>query len=65
MRRRPHSRALNLDFTQQVPGVVTTVHADAASGPATGKFVFTGGVFGFLDMADASNPYFTVGAFVQ
>ncbi|HDR9201691.1 hypothetical protein WJ24_26290 [Burkholderia vietnamiensis] len=59
------ARVLNLDFTQQVPGVVTTVHADAASGPATGKFVFTGGVFGFLDMADASNPYFTVGAFVQ
>ncbi|UVE69029.1 DUF2957 domain-containing protein [Burkholderia pyrrocinia] len=59
------TRALNLDFTQKVPGVVTTVHADAASGPATGKFVFTGGVFGFLDMADASNPYFTVGAFVQ
>ncbi|RQR57052.1 DUF2957 domain-containing protein [Burkholderia sp. Bp9140] len=59
------TRALNLDYTQQVPGVVTTVHADAASGPATGKFVFTGGVFGFLDMADTSNPYFTVGAFVQ
>ncbi|KWU16625.1 MULTISPECIES: DUF2957 domain-containing protein [Burkholderia] len=59
------TRALNLDYTQTVPGVVTTVHADAASGPATGKFVFTGGVFGFLDMADTSNPYFTVGAFVQ
>ncbi|MDR8030088.1 DUF2957 domain-containing protein [Burkholderia cenocepacia] len=59
------TRALNLDYTQKVPGVVTTVHADAASGPATGKFVFTGGVFGFLDMADTSNPYFPVGAFVQ
>ncbi|MBR8320209.1 MULTISPECIES: DUF2957 domain-containing protein [Burkholderia cepacia complex] len=59
------TRALNLDYTQKVPGVVTTVHADAASGSATGKFVFTGGVFGFLDMADTSNPYFTVGAFVQ
>ncbi|MDN7532987.1 DUF2957 domain-containing protein [Burkholderia orbicola] len=59
------TRALNLDYTQKVPGVVTTVHADAASGPATGKFVFIGGVFGFLDMADTSNPYFTVGAFVQ
>ncbi|NTZ84010.1 DUF2957 domain-containing protein [Burkholderia metallica] len=59
------TRALNLDYTQKVPGVVTTVHADAASGPATGKFAFTGGVFGFLDMADTSNPYFTVGAFVQ
>ncbi|VWC67866.1 DUF2957 domain-containing protein [Burkholderia lata] len=59
------TRALNLDYTQKMPGVVTTVHADAASGPATGKFVFTGGVFGFLDMNDTSNPYFTVGAFVQ
>ncbi|MDN7489445.1 DUF2957 domain-containing protein [Burkholderia sp. AU45274] len=59
------TRALNLDYTQKMPGVVTTVHADAASGPATGKFVFTGGVFGFLDTNDTSNPYFTVGAFVQ
>ncbi|VWC63695.1 putative lipoprotein [Burkholderia lata] len=59
------TRALNLDYTQKMPGVVTTVHADAVSGPATGKFVFTGGVFGFLDMNDTSNPYFTVGAFVQ
>ncbi|RQU98547.1 DUF2957 domain-containing protein [Burkholderia cenocepacia] len=59
------TRALNLDYAQKVPGIVTTVHADAASGPATGKFVFTGGVFGFLDMADTRNPYFTVGAFVQ
>ncbi|MBR8312696.1 DUF2957 domain-containing protein [Burkholderia dolosa] len=59
------TRALNLDYTQKVPGVVTAVHADAASGPATGKFVFTGGVFGFLDMSDTSHPYFTVGAFVQ
>ncbi|OXI82614.1 hypothetical protein CFB50_30435 [Burkholderia sp. AU33423] len=59
------TRALNLDYTQKVPGVVTTVHADAASGPTTGKFVFTGGVFGFLDMNDTTNPYFTVGAFVQ
>ncbi len=59
------TRALNLNFAQTVPGVVTTVHTDAASGPATGKFIFTGGVFGFLDMVDASQPYFTVGAFVQ
>ncbi|WDD96551.1 DUF2957 domain-containing protein [Burkholderia sp. FERM BP-3421] len=59
------TRPLNLNFAQTVPGVVTTVHADAASGPATGKFIFTGGVFGFLDMANASSPYFTVGAFVQ
>ncbi|WP_322064588.1 DUF2957 domain-containing protein [Burkholderia ubonensis] len=59
------TRALNLDYTQQVPGVITTVHADAASGPPTGKFVFTGGVFGFLDTSAAGNPYFTIGAFVQ
>ena len=59
------TRPLNLNFAQTVPGVVTIVHADAVSGPATGKFIFTGGVFGFLDMANASSPYFTVGAFVQ
>lgn len=56
--------ALDLDFTQQVPGLVTSRHADAP-GPSTGKFVFTGGVFGFLDTSIAGNPYFTIGAFVQ
>lgn len=59
------TRSLNLDYTQAVPGVVTTVQTNAASGPPTGKFVFTGGVFGLLDMSDVNNPYFTVGAFVQ
>ncbi len=59
------TRALNLNFAQTVPGVVTTVQTSAASGPPTGKLIFTGGAFGFLDMSDTSNPYFTVGAFVQ
>jgi hypothetical protein len=27
--------------------------------------IFTGGVFGFLDMTTPSAPYFTAGAFVQ
>lgn len=60
------ARALNLDFTQTVPGVVRTLQASAAAGsPPTGKLIFTGGAFGFLDMNDKGKPYFTVGAFVQ
>jgi hypothetical protein len=56
---------LDLDYTQKVPGTVTTIHTGASSSTPTGKFIFTGGVFGFLDMANASSPYFTIGAFVQ
>ncbi len=56
--------ALDLDYTQKVPGTVTTIHAGASSSTPTGKFIFTGGVFGFLDNA-GSTPYFTIGAFVQ
>ncbi|KWN07115.1 DUF2957 domain-containing protein [Burkholderia ubonensis] len=55
---------LDLDYTQKVPGTVTTVHTGAGSTTPTGKFIFTGGVFGFLDNA-SSTPYFTIGAFVQ
>ncbi|OJA78524.1 hypothetical protein BGV72_09025 [Burkholderia ubonensis] len=55
---------LDLDYTQKVLGAVTTVHTGAGSTTPTGKFIFTGGVFGFLDNA-SSTPYFTIGAFVQ
>ncbi|KVO14411.1 hypothetical protein WK05_32325 [Burkholderia ubonensis] len=55
---------LDLDYTQKVPGTVTTVHTGAGSTTPTGKYIFTGGVFGFLDNA-SSTPYFTIGAFVQ
>ncbi|SMG40074.1 DUF2957 domain-containing protein [Paraburkholderia susongensis] len=58
--------ALNLDFAQTVPGVVTTTHVGASTGTTpTGKMIFTGGVFGYLDMTNAASPYFTIGAFVQ
>lgn len=56
--------ALKLDFSQQLPGVVTTTRKDGAAGSPTGKFIFTGGVFGFLESRSGS-PYFTIGAFVQ
>jgi len=60
------TKALNLSFTQAVPGIVTSSYSNAAAGSApTGKFIFTGGVFGFLDLSNASSPYFTIGAFVQ
>ncbi|GAB7535690.1 DUF2957 domain-containing protein [Burkholderia sp. 3C] len=57
--------ALNLNFGQATPGTVTSVHTDATSTTATGKFIFTGGVFGFLDNNNPTTPYFTIGAFVQ
>jgi hypothetical protein len=58
--------ALNLDFTQAVPGVVTTTRVGASTGNTpTGKMIFTGGVFGYLDLTNATSPYFTIGAFVQ
>jgi hypothetical protein len=58
--------ALDLSFTQTVPGVVTTTHVNASTGTTpTGKMTFTGGVFSFLDMTNPSSPYFTAGAFVQ
>ncbi|WP_176058881.1 DUF2957 domain-containing protein [Paraburkholderia sp. BCC1876] len=58
--------ALNLDFTQAVPGVVTTTQVGASTGTTpTGKMIFTGGVFGYLDLTNAASPYFTIGAFVQ
>lgn len=58
--------ALDLNFAQSVPGLVTTTHVNASTGTTpTGKMTFTGGVFSFLDMTNASAPYFTAGAFVQ
>jgi len=58
--------ALNLDYTQTVPGVVTTTHVGASTGNTpTGKMIFTGGVSALLDLTDPSSPYFAAGAFVQ
>ncbi|MEM5317392.1 DUF2957 domain-containing protein [Paraburkholderia sp. JHI869] len=58
--------ALDLNFTETVPGTVTTTHVGASTGSTpTGKMIFTGGVFGYLDMTTPSDPYFTAGAFVQ
>ena len=58
--------ALNLDFTEAVPGVVTTTQVGASTGTTpTGKMIFTGGIFGYLDLTTPASPYFTIGAFVQ
>ncbi len=58
--------ALDLNFAQTTAGVVTTTHVNASTGTTpTGKMTFTGGVFSFLDLTNASAPYFTAGAFVQ
>lgn len=55
--------ALDLNFTQTVPGIVTSTKAGQSA--ASGKLIFTGGVFGYLDQSNASSPYFTINAFVQ
>ncbi|GAA0831247.1 DUF2957 domain-containing protein [Cupriavidus pauculus] len=55
--------ALKLDFSQTTPGIVTTTRKEGTAG-ITGKFMFTGGVFGFLENRNGS-PYFTIGAFVE
>ena len=56
--------ALDLSFANIVPGVVTSAVHGASSNTATGKLVFTGGVFGYL-YNENSSPYFTINAFVQ
>lgn len=55
---------LDLSFANVVPGVVTSAVHGASSNVATGKLVFTGGVFGYL-YNENSSPYFTINAFVQ
>lgn len=56
--------ALNLDYGQTLPGLVTTTKGAAGTTP-TGKMIFTGGTIGYLDTSDPSAPYFAVSAFVQ
>jgi hypothetical protein len=56
----------NLDYSQQVAGVLRVTPVTAGSGAApTGKLIFTGGVMAYLDTANASAPYFTAGAYVE
>jgi len=55
--------ALKLDFSQTTAGVITTTRKEGTPG-ITGKLMFTGGVFGFLEDRNGS-PYFTIGAFVE
>lgn len=55
--------ALKLDFSQTTAGLVTTTRKEGTPG-ITGKLMFTGGVFGFLENRNGS-PYFTIGAFVE
>ncbi len=55
---------LDLSFANTVPGVVVSAVHGASSTAATGKLIFTGGVFGYL-YNENSSPYFTINAFVQ
>jgi len=55
---------LDLSFANAVPGVVLSAVTGSSSSAATGKLIFTGGVFGYL-YNENSSPYFTINAFVQ
>ncbi|TAM55307.1 MAG: DUF2957 domain-containing protein [Paraburkholderia sp.] len=57
--------ALDLDYTQALPGLVATRKAVTAAATPTGKMIFSGGTMGYLDLSDPSAPYFAVSAFVQ
>lgn len=58
--------ALDLDFAQRTPGVVAVSRASAKGGSAaSGKMIFAGGTFAYLDSAGETEPYFIMGAFVQ
>ncbi|REE92572.1 DUF2957 domain-containing protein [Cupriavidus plantarum] len=56
--------ALKLDYSQTTAGVIRTTRKDGNATTPIGKFMFTGGVFGFLESRGGS-PYFTIGAFVE
>jgi len=55
---------LDLSFANAVPGVVLSAVTGSSSSAATGKLIFTGGVFGYL-YNENSSPYFTINAFIQ
>ena len=58
--------ALDLDFAQATPGVVSVKHSGAfANGRSPGKMIFVGSAFGYLDDSNPSDPYFAMGAFAQ
>jgi hypothetical protein len=57
--------ALDLDFTQTLPGLVTARRSGAPAATPAGKMIFSGGAIAYLDTSDPSAPYFGVSAFVQ
>lgn len=56
--------ALDIDYTQKTPGVITSTHTGSANAN-TGQWIFGGGVFAYLDQVPNQTPYFMIGAFVQ
>jgi Protein of unknown function (DUF2957) len=57
--------ALDLDFAQPTPGVVSVKRAALGSTGLAGKMIFAGAAFGYLDNANPRDPYFAMGAFAQ
>jgi hypothetical protein len=57
--------ALELDYTETLPGLVKAKRSGAPGAAPTGKMIFAGGTIAYLDTSDPSAPYFGVSAFVQ
>jgi Protein of unknown function (DUF2957) len=58
--------ALDLDYSRATWGVVAVKSAKGfGDGASTGKIIFAGGAFGYLDETNPSAPYFAMGAFSQ
>jgi hypothetical protein len=56
----------NPDFAQAARGVVPVKSVKGISdGASTGKIIFAGGAFGYLEETNPSAPYFVMGAFAQ
>jgi hypothetical protein len=58
--------AIDLDFAQTLPGIVKAKSATVHTGLLpTGKMIFTGGAYAYLDLANPDAPYFMISALVQ
>ncbi|HDR8982682.1 DUF2957 domain-containing protein [Burkholderia vietnamiensis] len=55
---------LNIDYTQQTPGVLTVSNIDSSKAPTAASLIVHGGVFGYIDHSNPT-PYFVGGVIAQ